>query len=622
MRKKWFCKFVIALIAITGIFWYVKVANSAFPVGRDFTVIPDGAEYAPGQLLVRFAPKTNGMQRSTAEKNQILNSLGGGIIKHTYKIPGLTLVKLPAGLTVRDALKTFNKEIGILYAEPDYRIYFAKTPNDPCFTEGELWGMHNTGQIPPGGTPDADIDAPEAWEIATDSDVIVAVIDTGTDCDHEDLEDNMWVNTDEYPGDWNEDERPGIEFVDDDDDGLIDEDSQGRDYREQGWNNDLKEDDDENGYIDDINGWDFGYGDNEPEDSYPHGTHVAGTVGAVGDNDKGVVGVCWDVSIMNLKIFHSGTTGPNALLNAAVEAIEYADDKGASVLNCSFMIGWSQSLEDVIDEADANGVLIVAAAGNGDFDIDEPPLSTFPACDDSNNIIGVMATDQNDNRSDLPLGKSNWGATSVDLSAPGSDIRSCLNQQGGYFDNSGTSMATPHVSGACALLWSLKPELSHYEVRQIILDSVDVIPQLENDPEHGRLCVTAGRLNLYNALSLATDTPSFTIKDFLSYKTAWFGNLGNLFLEGDFDPNTTPTATSNKEFRVKNSSGTDVAIIDTATGNMVIKGDLYESHEGELDPPSGSFIVKNSSGDVVAFINADGDLYLKGKVYENAEEYL
>ena len=584
MRKEWFCKCVIALIAVTGTFWYVKAANSAFPEGHDFTVIPADAEYAPGELLVRFAPKANGMQRSTTEKNHILNSLGGGIIKHMYKLPGLTYIKLPAGLAVQDAVKTFNKESAILYAEPNYKVRLARNePNDPNFEEGLLWGMEK-------------IDAPEAWDIATDSDIIVAVIDTGIFREHEDLEDNMWINEAEFYG------EPG-------------------------------KDDDGNKKFDDIWGWDFntdgtGAQDNDPNDINGHGSHVAGTVGAVGHNGKGVVGVCWDVSIMNLKIFSIFTdpcdpnTDPNATLNAAIEAIEYADDKGASVLNCSFMVGWSQSLEDVIDEADANGVLIVAAAGNGDFDIDEPPLITFPACDDSNNIIGVMATDQNDNRSTLPLGASNWGATSVDLSAPGSDIRSCLNQQGGYFDNSGTSMATPHVSGACALLWSLKPELSHYEVRQIILDSVDVIPQLENDPEHGRLCVTAGRLNLYNALSLATDTPSFTIKDFLSYKTAWFGNLGNLFLEGDFDPNTTPTATSNKEFRVKNSSGTDVAIIDTATGNMVIKGDLYESHEGELDPPSGSFIVKNSSGDVVAFINADGDLYLKGKVYENAEEYL
>jgi subtilisin family serine protease len=207
--------FAIFVVGIILSFQKVSIASSK---GCDFTVIPAGAEYVPGEILVRFAPKAGSMQRNITEKSQILSSLGGGVIKHTFKIvPGLTLVKLPSGLTVKDALKTFNKTGGILYAQPNY-IYKADStfPNDTYFPQ--LWGMNNTGQT--SGSADADIDAPEAWDIETDANaIIVAVIDTGVDYAHPDLAANMWVNPGEIP------------------------------------NNRI--DDDGNGYIDDVYGYDF-----------------------------------------------------------------------------------------------------------------------------------------------------------------------------------------------------------------------------------------------------------------------------------------------------------------------------------------------------------------------------
>jgi len=168
--------------------------------------------YKPGELIVRFAPKANGAQRTKAERNEVLTSIDGGNIKHFYKlVPGLTVVKLPANRTVENALPAFKTASGILYAEPNYKIKLLSTfPNDPNF--GELWGMHNEGQT--GGVIDADIDAPEAWDIITSSNIIVAVLDTGIDYNHPDLAGNMWVN---------EAELNGATGVDDDGNGYIDD---------------------------------------------------------------------------------------------------------------------------------------------------------------------------------------------------------------------------------------------------------------------------------------------------------------------------------------------------------------------------------------------------------------
>jgi parallel beta-helix repeat protein len=424
-------------------------------------------EYKPGELLVCFAPKENGVERNVAERNAVLTTLGGGEVTHTYKlVPGLTVVKLPPRVKVEDAVVKFNKAPGILYAEPNYKVKgLATFPNDPMFVQ--LWGMHNVGQT--GGTPDADIDAPQAWDIKTNAgDIVVAVIDSGVDYTHPDLAANMWVNPGEIP------------------------------------NNGI--DDDGNGYVDDIYGYDFctwddGQTDSDPMDDLYHGTHCTGTIGAIGNNGVGVTGVCWNVKIMALKFIAYDNQGHVA---DAIACIEYAVEMGAKVLSNSWGCEYNQSLKLAIDAANTNGVLFVAAAGNSGSDNDWSPV--YPASYDCENIISVMATDANDERSiwSYPY-SSNWGATSVDLAAPGSYILSTFPtyqtyEMAGrgystyYGMMGGTSTAAPHVAGACALIWSANPTLTHLQVKQIILNTVDELDELEG------LCVTGGRLNLYKAV--------------------------------------------------------------------------------------------------------------------------
>ena len=174
MNKTRFHKIIIAVASL----FLVPITKTCASQAHDFTV-PADANYVRGELLVRFAPAPNGTQQSREEINEILTPLGGGTLERVFKtVPGAALVKLPGGLTVEQALKTFNKATGILYAEPNYELTaISMLPNDPNFPQ--LWAMHNTGQT--GGTPDADIGAPEAWNLVTDSNVIVAVIDSGID---------------------------------------------------------------------------------------------------------------------------------------------------------------------------------------------------------------------------------------------------------------------------------------------------------------------------------------------------------------------------------------------------------------------------------------------------------
>ncbi|MHC4153385.1 MAG: S8 family serine peptidase [Planctomycetota bacterium] len=419
-------------------------AVSAVPKDRDFTTAGN-VPYKPGELIVRFAARANGIQRSSREKNQILSSLGGANIKRNYKIvPGLCAVKLPAQMTVEEALERFNKAKGISYAQPNYQVKALSTfPNDARFDE--LWGMHNTGQT--GGTPDADIDAPEAWDVVTGSDeIVVAVIDTGVDYTHPDLAANMWRNEAEYYG------APGV-------------------------------DDDDNGYFDDIYGYDFYNGDADPTDDHYHGTHCAGTVGAAGNNAEGVAGVCWNVKIMALKFLDSSGHG---WTDDAISCVEYSVLMEADLSSNSWGGDeYDQGLKDAIDAAGAAGMLFVAAAGNDGINNDSYPH--YPSSYDSESVIAVMSTDRNDNKA----GSSNYGPASVDLGAPGTNILSCL-LGGGYRYASGTSMATPHVAGACALVWSANPVLTNRDVKDILLRTTE--------PTLPGLCVSEGRLNLYNAI--------------------------------------------------------------------------------------------------------------------------
>lgn len=413
-------------------------ATSRQQLKRDFAVISGGSIYVTNRVIVRF---NSIVSRKTAAN--IIATSGGRISQHFSILPDMCVVDLPPGQSVEEALKVYNGSSKILYAEPDYQWKASATiPDDTQFDE--LWGMYNTGQE--GGTSGSDISAPDAWDIITGrSNIIVAVIDSGVDYTHEDLADNMWINPNEIPAN-------GI-------------------------------DDDTNGYIDDIYGYDFVNDDADPIDDHDHGTHCAGILGAVGNNGVGVAGVCWDMQIIALKFLNPYGIGSTA---GAIASIEYAVREGARVINGSWGGNtYSQALKDAIDATETYDIIYIAAAGNTDVDNDTEPH--YPSSYDLENIIAVMSTDQNDERSTF----SCWGSTTVDIAAPGTDILSCVRD--GYEKHSGTSMATPHVSGACAQLLALNPMLTGADVKNILLSTVDV-------PATPLECVTGGRMNIASAI--------------------------------------------------------------------------------------------------------------------------
>ncbi|MDX1707267.1 MAG: S8 family peptidase, partial [Desulfobacterales bacterium] len=327
--------------------------------------------FVPGQLLVKFRPEVQ--QEATAAYAYWFDIT----TRRTFDINGYQQVQLPEGTDIDEALEIYLEDPDVEHAEPNYVVSADIAPPDDSYFN-RLWGLHNTGQNVNGtnGTNDADIDALEAWDVTTgSSDVVVAVIDSGVDVNHEDLEANLWINTGEVA-----------------DNGI---------------------DDDANGYIDDINGWDFLVNDNDPRDAHGHGTHVAGTIAAVGDNNKGVTGVSWSAKIMVLRFLDAWGLGSTA---NAIAAIEYASSMGADIINNSWGGGgYNQALKDAID---ASGALVVCAAGNSSRNNDSIPH--YPSSYTSTNIIAVAATNQNDQLA----GFSNYGNVSVDVAAPGTNIYS------------------------------------------------------------------------------------------------------------------------------------------------------------------------------------------------------
>ncbi len=339
------------------------------------------------------------------------------------------------------------------YAEPDWLVEAIGTPNDPSYNQ--LWGMDK-------------VKAPQAWDIQTgSSDVVVGVIDTGLDWTHPDLIDNIWQNLGEdADGDGSVLEWNGSQWIFDpgDENGV---------------------DDDGNGYVDDFVGWDFHNNDNDPYDDHSHGTHVGGTIGAKGNNNTGVCGVNWDVQLMGLKFLGSMGYG---YISDALLCIDYAVSNGATISNNSYGgAGYSQAFADVLQVAEQNNHLFVAAAGNNNSNNDFTPV--YPAAYPNPNVLTVASTTSSDGRSSF----SNFGMTSVDLGAPGSFIYSTI-PNNSYASFSGTSMASPHVAGAAALLLSQCNSLTYQEIKAAIMDSADPISALSG------ICVSGGRLNINAAM--------------------------------------------------------------------------------------------------------------------------
>ncbi len=395
------------------------------------------------RLLVKFA-RVQGRGMDRAVRARAFRAARVSPAAQFAIVPQWSVVTVDPGQTREAAMAALAAQPGVVEVEPDLPLRIDRTPNDSRFSF--LYGLNNNGQT--GGVADADIDAPEAWDLATGGDVLVAVIDTGVDYTHPDLAANIWSNPGEIPGN-------GV-------------------------------DDDGNGFVDDVHGYDFANGDPDPRDDNNHGTHVAGIIAAAGDNGQGVVGVNWRARIMALKFMDANGRGSTS---AAIQALDYAVRMGARVSNNSWGGGgFSRALQDAIAAAGRAGHLFVAAAGNDGVNADRSPH--YPSGYTLDNIVSVAATDD----ADRLAGFSNYGAASVDLGAPGVAIESTL-RNNRYGSLSGTSMATPYVTGAAALLLAANPGLTVAQLKAALLDNVDPIAALR-----GR-SVTGGRLNLFRALS-------------------------------------------------------------------------------------------------------------------------
>ncbi|MCP4262179.1 MAG: S8 family serine peptidase [Planctomycetes bacterium] len=576
----------LILLSIAGFAW----ADNLPGLGFYYSSENDSASYKQGELIVRFTdvdaasqltegPLLMGPLTTKAVKGAISDFiLAGSAVEKEYGevSPGLAVLKLPEGTTVAEAFIKFNESANVLYAEPNYKYKLLVVPNDPMF--GDLWGFENTGQT--GGTEDADIDAPEGWDFETgDSGFIVAIADTGIDYTHPDLANNMWVNNAELRG------APDV-------------------------------DDDNNGYVDDIYGYDFagdiasdpGDADSDPIDKHFHGTHIAGVVGAVGNNNVGVTGVCWDVKLMAVKVFADDyRIEPEVFTSDAVEAIQYAVDNGAKVINASWGGNFfAQSLYDAIRAAGEAGVLFVAAAGN-DFGSNNDEVPIYPASFDLDNIVSVMSSDPNDQMSDF----SNFGPTSVDIAEPGTDILSTtpttqnfamlvFGVPTNYATLSGTSLSAPYASGACALIWSQYPTLAHSTVKGILLKAVDPI---FTSP---RLNLSGGRINLHKVLTLVPQ-----------------GKAGKVLNSKDdpMDPsNLYPTIqdaiddANDGDVLIAEANSLFLEIIDFKGKAITLRsGDITNPDDPSISPEDTLILGILNEDSVVTFVNNEGpDSVLQG----------
>ena len=448
--------------------------------------------FKPGELLVKRKASTSQTSFELAlSQAGALEITRLGVKNKAQRKPAVVdrwvKVRVGRNADLKEVRQRLENNAAVEMAELNYEVRAVLAPDDPNYSQ--LWGLNNTGQT--GGAPDTDIDAPEAWDRVTGAaNTLVAVIDTGVDYNHPDLAANIWVNPGEIA-----------------DNGI---------------------DDDANGLVDDVNGYDFANQDGNPFDDHGHGTHVAGTIAARGNNSLGVVGVNWQAKVMAVKFLDAGGSG---YIDDAVNAVTYATAHGARVLNNSWGGGdYSQALFDAISQSNSAGAVFVAAAGNDGINNDVTP--SYPSNYDVPNVIAVAATDHNDNLA----GFSNYGATKVHIGAPGVGIlstvpvsgASCCSSPSGYASLSGTSMAAPHVSGAVALMWAQDASLTASAIKGLMVSEADSVAGLV-----GRT-VANGRLNLNSSMSCDATTMQLSIQQpenpfvaFVGEPTLLQARLGN-----------------------------------------------------------------------------------------------
>lgn len=460
--------FLVALIAgiLSCALLLPLTANNRAPQAKSF-YSPSSTNYVPGEVLLKFKKGTSQIAANSAN-----NKVRATLMK---KLQGpsseILRVKLPKDASVEDAIDEYMKDPNVEFAEPNYIRTLHATATEYTY----LWGINNTGQLVNNvaGTTDADMDVLNFWTASGTtgaSTIIIAVIDSGVLWSHVDLTNNIYANT-----------------VDTTEDTL---------------------DQDANGYTDDIRGWDFVNHDNNPNDDYGHGTHVAGIIAADGSNDKGMTGVMQDAQILPLKACNSSGTCATA---DVVDAINYAvqrksvHSENVKIINLSLGgADYSSTEYDAVKGARDAGILVVASAGNSGTNNDTSPV--YPASYELANIISVAATDQTDLIATSGVNgatfSSNYGATSVDVAAPGINITSTYIASGvssTYSFQQGTSMAAPHVAGTAGLLWAVNTGWTFTQVRNAILNNVDTKLCLSN------LVATNGRVNANQARTSAVD---------------------------------------------------------------------------------------------------------------------
>ena len=428
------------LMALTALFLILAVSPAQSSRAQDRAAAPPSpapdwtAPHVPGQLLVKFSATSPVTAAALAAQT-------GMTVQDTIPELGIAVVAAPEAGTNADlaaAAATLEASPAIEWAEPNYTFTLDATPNDPDYTTQAPYLNW--------------LEMSAAWEYSTgQSDVIVAVLDTGVAMNHPDLMSGIWTNPREIP-----------------DNGI---------------------DDDGNGFIDDVHGWNFAGNNNAVADDYGHGTHVAGIAAARINNGIGIAGMAGGATIMPVKVFFPP---PNVIgtYEDLIRAIVYATDNGARVINMSLgTSSYSRGEEAAVDYAWDHGAVVVAAAGNTGRE-----TYHYPAAHP--NAIAVAATTASDTRA----GFSTYGDF-VDVAAPGSSVFSTL-MSGGYGNMSGTSMATPHVAGLAALLFSLNPQLTNTQVRELIETSADDLGASGWDKRFGH-----GRINARKALAAVTPPP-------------------------------------------------------------------------------------------------------------------
>jgi subtilisin family serine protease len=423
----------MALAALVGaaltLYAQVAAAPSAPPAADSAAA----SQYVPGEVLVKFKPTAGTQERMAA-----MAARGHSVVASLNQ-PGWAQVKVGAGQTMETALTAYRDDPNVEYVQPNYLYHAAAMPNDSQY--GQLWAFKNTGQtvttgtfVPNAGTAGDDLNIEPAWDRVTDcSSVVVALLDSGVNYAHEDLAASMWNGGSSFP-------HHGHDFVDDDDD---------------------------------------------PMDANGHGTHLAGVIGAVGNNDMGTVGVCHKASIMAVRVLDAAG---NVTTATVLRGISFAVTNGAKVVNMSFVGGGSFDplFSDAITDAQIGAVVVVVVAGNETSDNDAAGGVQYPCNFTQPNLVCVAALDQNYALASF----SNWGASSVDVGAPGTNILSTWAGAGlnnaSYNTLSGTSMASPGVAGLAAMLRAYNPQYSFVDTVNAIKNGGRSVPALAGKTTTGK----------------------------------------------------------------------------------------------------------------------------------------